>query len=297
MYKKIILLMSLFVPTISNALTFPLPKTGNIVGSVQKVQSQKGESLGDIGRRFDVGVYEMIEANPNLNPWSVGSGKDVVIPTKFILPPGPRKGIVINLAEMRLYFFHPDQNLVTTHPIGIGRKGWRTPVGTTKIVQKKKDPAWYPPDSIRASYERKGKSLPDVVPPGPDNPLGQFAMRLSIPGYLIHGTNKPGGIGVRSSSGCIRMFPEDIESLFYKTDVGTSVRIVHVPFKVGNKNGNYFIEAHEPLSEKYYHSTSQQEMFKQAFEDADAESLYVSDWKDAEDMIDDSNGLPMAISH
>lgn len=296
MYKRMLFWLVLCVPTMSYALTFPLPKTGNIIGSIQTVKSQKGESLGDIGRRFDIGVYEMIEANPKLNPWSVGSGRDVIIPTQFILPPGPKEGIIINLAEMRLYYFHSDQPLVTTHPIGIGRKGWRTPTGTAKIVQKKKDPAWYPPDSIRASYERKGKSLPNVVPPGPDNPLGQFAMRLSLPGYLIHGTNKPGGIGVRSSSGCIRMYPEDIESLFYKAEVGTKVRIVHIPYKVGNKNGNYFIEAHEPLSEKYYHSETQQEMFKKAFEDAGADSLYISDWDDAEDMIDNSNGLPMPIS-
>ncbi|MBT4963017.1 MAG: L,D-transpeptidase family protein [Francisellaceae bacterium] len=297
MRPYLLYLLLLAFPCTTLGLTFLIPDRGNIIGGVQTVESQRGESLGDIGRRFDIGIYEMIEANPKVNPWSIGSGKKITIPTQFILPPGPKSGIVINLAEMRLYFYHPDQKLVTTHPIGIGRKGWRTPIGTAKIIQKKKDPAWYPPDSIRESYERKGKSLPNVVPPGPDNPLGQFAMRISIPGYLIHGTNKPGGIGVRSSSGCIRMYPEDIESLFYKTKLGTQVSIVHIPYKVGKKNGHYFIEAHEPLSEKYYQNVSQQEMFKKAFEDANASSLHVQDWDDAEDMIDQSNGLPMAISY
>ena len=297
MIGRIITIACLVSPAASFALTFALPEHDNVVGGIQTVRSQQGESLGDIGRRFDIGVYEMIEANPDINPWSIGAGKEIIIPAKFILPPGEREGIVINLAEMRLYYYHPDANLVSTHPIGIGRKGWRTPTGTSKITEKKKDPDWRPPKSIKASYARKGKILPDVVPAGPDNPLGQYAMRLSMPGYLIHGTNKPGGIGVRSSSGCIRMYPEDIEALFHKTKIGTKVRIIHAPYKVGYKNGNHFIEAHEPLSEKYYQELSQEQMLEEAITQTNLpEAIYIRGWDDAKDSIDRSNGIPVIIT-
>lgn len=251
----------------ASALTFAINPNSDIVGSVQTATVLDGETFDDIGTKFDVGIYELIEANPGVDPWQPEPGTALVIPTQYILPSGKRTGIVINLAELRLYYFHKDGRLVTTHPIGIGKKDWETPLGTGTIVQKTKDPYWRPPKSIRAWFDEHNKYLPEVVPPGPENPLGKYAMRLSIPGYLIHGTNMPGGIGIRSSSGCIRMHPEDIESLFYKVSIGDPVRIVNKPYKVGRYNGNLYIEAHEPLSGEYYHTQSDEEILAQALEE------------------------------
>lgn len=250
------------------ALTFAIQPNSDIVGSVQTVTVQSGESFNSIGTKFDVGIYELIEANPNVDPWEPDAGTQLIIPSQFILPSGSRRGIVINLAEMRLYYFHKDGKLVTTHPIGVGRREWETPIASGKVLEKTKNPYWRPPASIRAWYDEHDRYLPAIVPPGPENPLGKYAMRLSIPGYLIHGTNMDGGIGIRSSSGCIRMHPQDIESLFYKVSIGDSVRIIHQPYKIGRYKGQIFIEAHEPLSGDYYNTQSDTDNLIQALEAA-----------------------------
>lgn len=252
----------------SFALTFTINQGSDIVGQVQTATALSGEDFHDIGQRFDVGYYELVEANPGVNPNHPGAGTAIIIPTQFILPNGPRKGIVINLAELRLYYFHKGQNLVTTHPIGIGRRDWETPLGSGKVIEKTKNPSWRPPDSIRAWYDENDMYLPQVVYPGPKNPLGKYAMRLSIPGYLIHGTNMPRGIGIRSSSGCIRMHPEDIESLFYKVSIGDPIRIINQPYKIGKHNNQVYAEWHQPLSGDYYRQMSEEEMFEQAVEQA-----------------------------
>ena len=236
----------------SYALTFTIPEGENIVGNIQTTTVQPGESLGDIGKKFDIGVYEMIEANPELDPWTPQLNSTVIIPTQFVLPTSKHVGIIINLAEMRLYYYHTKTNLVTTHPIGIGRKGWVTPLVETKVVNKLYNPTWQPPASIIKEHALKGEPLPTKVPLGPLNPLGEFAIYLSTPGYLIHGTNRPGGIGLRTTSGCIRLFPEDIKSLYNLVTIGTPVKIVHEPYKIGIRNRNLYIEAHEPLSDPYY---------------------------------------------
>ncbi len=256
------------ISSTASALTFAINSKSDIVGSVQTITSQYGDSFDSIGTKFDIGIYELIEANPGVDPWEPRAGTTIVIPSQFILPPGPRKGIVINLAEMRLYYFHSDNRLVTTHPIGIGRKEWETPLSSGVVTEKKKDPSWRPPDSIRAIYDANNKYLPIVVPPGPENPLGKYAMHLSITGYLIHGTNMQGGIGIRSSSGCIRMHPEDIESLFYKVSIGDSVRIIHKPYKIGRHYNQVYVEVHEPLSGEYYNTLSDSENLQQAIDDA-----------------------------
>lgn len=263
--KRLILIFGLCIAlTPVSALTFAIPPNSDIVGKIQTATVMPGESFNDIGTKFDVGIYEMIEANPGVDPYEPSSGTELIIPTQYVLPSGPRKGIVINLAEMRIYYFHKDQNLVTTHPIGIGRTEWETPLAKGKVIEKTKNPSWRPPDSIRAWYDAHEKYLPDIVPPGPQNPLGKYSLRLSITGYLIHGTNTPGGIGIRSSSGCIRMHPEDIESLFYKVSVGDPVRIVHEPYKIGYANRQFYVEAHEPLSGELYNKVSDYEALRQA---------------------------------
>lgn len=294
MKKEAIYILLLGMSQQSAALTFSLPMHGDIVGSVQTIRVDGGESFGEIGRRYDVGIYELIEANPGVNPWSPRRGTKLTIPTKFVLPAGSRSGMIINLAEMRLYFYHKNGQ-VSTHPIGIGRKGWQTPLGASKIIQKTKNPTWRPPKSIIENHRQKGEYLPAVVPPGPDNPLGKFAMRLSMPGYLIHGTNRPGGIGVRSSSGCIRMFPRDIENLFDKIPLGTSVRIIHEPFKLGYNQGKLYLEAHEPLSDEYYNKKDLKTKFIETLRQAKIKQTDF-DWMLAEDIIQQASGLPVRLN-
>lgn len=212
------------------AATFTISQDNPDVGLPQDIQTQKGERLLDIARKNQITLAELTRANPDLKPQQkLAAGTKVSVPAKYRLPPGPREGIVLNLAERRLYYFHPDGVTVSTYPVGVGRQGWSTPQGETSIVAKEANPAWRPPVSIRREAARRGRTLPLVVPPGPRNPLGRFAMRLGISGILIHGTNQPASVGQRSSHGCIRMLPKDIAELFKMVPVGTSVRIINAP--------------------------------------------------------------------
>lgn len=238
----------------SLATTFVIKQDeASVVGHNMIVYSYQKDTLLDIGRQFDLGFSDMVDANPGVDPWLPGENTPVVVPTRFIMPNAPQKGIVINIAELRLYYFPENKNgeprRVITHPIGIGREGWGTPLGKAKITQKKKDPTWTPPESIRKEHLEKGDPLPRVVPAGPDNPLGAYAMRLSMPGYLLHGTDKPYGVGLRVSHGCIRLFPEDIEHMFYATPSGTPVNIVYQPEKAGVRDGELFLESNTPHSD------------------------------------------------
>jgi Uncharacterized protein conserved in bacteria len=282
------------ISQVAFALTFVIHSGSDIVGSLQSTTVIGEQDFEDIGQQFDVGFYELMEANPGVNPYKPGAGTTLTIPTQYILPSGPHKGIVINLAELRLYYFHKDQKLVSTYPIGIGRPEWETPVDSGKITEKTKDPSWHPPDSIRAWYDEHDMYLPDVVPPGPQNPLGQYALRLSIPRYMIHGTNMPNGIGLRSSSGCIRMHPKDIESLFYKVSVGDPVRIVNKPYKIGKRGSMIYAEAHEPLSGSYYNMHNHEEILRQALKEA-ANIGIIPNKELAKEALKRSNGCPTLI--
>lgn len=209
------------------ALTYKLPSSGNTIGEYKKVQARQGDTLAGLAEEFDIGVLDMTQANPRLRNKGIQSNTSVVIPSEFVLPSGPREGIVLNLAEMRVFYYHPDSNLVSTYPVGIGRQGWSTPQGSTRIVSKEQNPTWHPPASIRREAARSGKTLPLAVPPGPHNPLGHYAMHLGFQGILMHGTNKPSSVGLRSSHGCIRMYAQDIHDLFSMAPVGTKVRVVY----------------------------------------------------------------------
>jgi len=282
-------------------LTLPISPNSDVVGEMQTTTVQAGESLGEIGRRFDVGVYEMIEANPSLDPWVPKPGSIVVVPTQFILPATPRKGIVLNLAEMRLYYYHPDKPLVTTHPIGIGKKGWHTPLGKTYISNKKKHPPWHPPESIRQEHLAKGDVLPPVVSGGiADNPLGLYALYLHKKGlsekgdFLMHGTNRPAGIGVRGTHGCIRLFPEDIESLFYIVPIGTLVLIIHEPYKVGWHNNHLYLESHQPLTEAHYVGSNSLKRLATLIEKS-IHGTYLVNWASAKMTAEAANGYPIRI--
>src|SRR5271156_146528 len=229
------------------------PEDGDLVGYVQKVTVGKDDTLPDIARRFDVGYEEILLANPGVDAWLPGVGREVVVPTQFVLPAAPHEGVVVNVAAMRIFYYPPhkkgEPQLVYTHPIGIGRVGWKTPEGTTKIISRQKDPVWVVPKSVREEHAEDGEKLPAVVPAGPDNPLGQYAFRLSWPSYLIHGTNKPYGVGMRSSHGCMRLYPEDIAVFFDLIPIGTKVTVVNQPYAFGWRDGTLYMQAYAVMED------------------------------------------------
>jgi L,D-transpeptidase ErfK/SrfK len=225
----------------------------DLVGYVQKTVVGKDDTLPDIARRFDVGYEEMLTANPGVDPWLPGVGTEVIVPTQFILPAAPHEGVVVNVAAMRIFYYPPhkkgEPQFVFTHPIGIGKVGWKTPEGTTKIVSRQKDPVWVVPKSVRDEHAEDGEKLPAQVPAGPDNPLGQYMFRLGWPSYLIHGTNKPYGVGMRSSHGCMRLYPEDIAVFFDLIPIGTKVTVVNQPYLFGLRDGALYLQAYTEMED------------------------------------------------
>lgn len=243
---------SLAVSWSVNAAVFDLPIEGSsIVGNTQYHKVEKGETLSEIAKKYDIGFLALMAANRGVDPFLPQEGFVVSIPAKIILPKVAYEGIVVNLAELRLYYFLPDEGKVHIFPVGIGRIGRDTPVMKTSISSMRKNPTWTPPAEVRREYKAKGIDLPAVVQPGPDNPLGDYAMRLAYGAgdYLIHGTNKDFGIGMRVSAGCIRMEPKDIEWLFQQVDRGIKVQIINEPIKFAlEPDRSVFIEVHEPLT-------------------------------------------------
>ncbi len=235
----------------AQARQYPMPEKGSdVVGYTEIVYPKQGESFVDISVKYEAGYDELKWANPNTNYWTPSPETPIILPFEYILPEGKRSGIVSNIPEMRTYYFPPSGDVVYVYPVGVGRMDWKTPLGTTKITAKQKDPAWYPPQSIRKEHQEMGKgTLPAVVPAGPDNPLGLFVLRLSLPSYLLHGTNDVTGIGMRVTHGCMRFFPKNIEELYNIVPVGTSVTFVNQPVKIGWKNGELMMEVHPPLEE------------------------------------------------
>jgi len=218
--------------------------------------ANKDEDLLDIALRYDLGQNEIVRLNPDVDRWLPAMDSVIKLQNTRLLPDSEQRGMILNLPEFRLYYFPKRMQgsaaNVITHPVSVGRQDWETPLGKTKVIAKKKNPAWRPPESIKKEHAEKGDPLPDVVPAGPDNPLGLYAMRLGIPGYLIHSTNKPFGVGLRVSHGCVRMYPKDIETLFPLIKVGTPVSIINQPIKVGWLEGSLYIEIHAPLEEHQY---------------------------------------------
>lgn len=277
----------------SFGLTFVLPHNGNIIGNLQTATVGHGESLSTIGRRYDMGGYEMVEANPGVDYSNPRPGTKLVIPSRFILPEGSRKGIVINLAEMRLYYYHPDGVHVSTFPVGVGQEGWNTPLGTTQVTTKRKHPTWNVPDSIMANHEAHGQPIEKVWAPGPNNPLGDYAMNLGFKNIVIHGSPYPKGVGVRSSHGCIRMLNEDVEQLFGMVSIGTPVSIIHQPTKIGRVDNKLFLEAHVPISHssEYSGSKSVGDLLHKAANGG----KYTVEWREIEKIQNRANGYPAPI--
>lgn len=221
------------------APVLPRPTADDLIGEPREHVTDHETTLLDIARRHDLGVLEILAVNPGIDPWVPGAGRTIVLPTAHVLPDAPREGVVINKAELRLYYF-PKLGPVETHAIGVGREGFDTPLGQTRIVRKQKDPVWRPTDSTR----RDRPELPAAVLPGPENPLGDRAMYLSWPTYAVHGTNKPYGVGRRVSRGCIRMYPETARRLYEQVQPGTRVTVVDQPVKLGRRRGELYLEAH-----------------------------------------------------
>ena len=295
-----ILLLNLCCAPPAKALRYVLDDSGaTLIGEIVTTEAGERDTLLDIARLYGFGYQDMKLVNPELDTWLPGAGQKVILPAQFVLPAARQEGIVLNIPEMRLYYYPPPAKggprEVLTYPLGIGREGWATPYIATRIIEKKVRPSWYPPESIRREHAEAGDPLPKVVRPGPDNPLGDYAMRLGRPEYLIHGTNKPYGIGMRVSHGCIRLYPEDIEALFAEVTLKTPVNIINQPYKLGVKDEVIYLEAHPFLqedSEQYQNNLTS--VVSLLIDMADGRD-YELDWDKAHEAISQPTGLPVAI--
>jgi L,D-transpeptidase ErfK/SrfK len=221
------ILTALCVCKTLSAAVYVIQEHSSVVGKPQTAFSEMNETIEDVGRRFGIGYNEMTRANPLIDGQHILLERTkLLIPSRHVLPDVPRIGIVINLADFRLYYYPPDENVVITFPIGIGKRGWDTPTGETHVVAKVVNPVWNPTEDIKKAAEEIGASLPDTIPSGSHNPLGKYALRLGWAAILIHGTNRVDGIGTQVSAGCIRMLPDDIEYLYPLISVGTKVRVL-----------------------------------------------------------------------
>jgi len=286
--------------------TFPFdPKSTGVVGELQVTYSHQEDTFADIARRYNLGYDELVNANPGVDAWLPGEGTRIVLPTQFVLPDAPTEGLVVNLAALRLFYFPKpakDQpRVVITYPIGIGMVGWATPTGTTKVVSKRKDPVWTPPESVRKEHAADGDILPARVPAGPDNPLGAFAMNLGWPTYLMHGTNKPAGVGMRASHGCIRLYPEDIATLFDRVAVGVPVTVVNQPLVYRWQGDSLYVQSYPPHEE---HPEAAKAAKGSRFNKALADKMWqrakpyagTVDLKLAEQVVNDARGVAVPVS-
>ena len=270
-----------------------------VIGSTKIIYADERDTLLDIARNHGFGYQDMKLANVNVDTWLPDDGQEIVLPSQFILPVASMDGIVLNVPEMRLYYYPPKEKgklqEVFTYPLGVGREGWSTPYIKTIIVEKKVNPNWYPPKSILKEHEEAGDPLPKIVKPGPENPLGNYAMRLGRRDYLIHGTNKPNGIGMRISHGCIRLYPEDIKELFSKISLKTPVNIINQPYKIGVKNDVIYLEAHPFLDEDKEEYENNLTSVIALIIKISNNRKYQIDMRTAYEAIKNPTGLPIAV--
>jgi L,D-transpeptidase ErfK/SrfK len=294
-------LLGLLAAATAHAQIFPLKPDQDVIGALGQTEAEQQDTLPDIARHNHLGFDEIIAANPGVDAWLPGAGKIIRLPSQHLLPNVSRSGIVVNLPDGRLYYFRNDAGnhaVVETYPISVGQMDWKTPLGVTRIVQKEKKPTWYPPKSVREKHLQDGDVLPESIPPGPDNPLGEYALRLGIPGgaYLIHGTNKPVGVGMQITHGCIRLYPEDIEFLFGEVAVGMNVRIVNQRIKTGWLDGALYLEVHHALDGIDAKDTEDLTSLTRAIVAATAAHRIAIDWDTAERVFGEANGTPTRIS-
>lgn len=261
-----------------------------VVGAVTRVRVHYADSLASVAQQYGLGYRELVDANPDVDPWIPGEGTQVVLPTEYVLPDMPREGVVINVAEYRLYFYPPGQNMVITYPVGLGRADFRTPLLTTRVVTAIENPSWTPTASSRAEHAAQGDPLPTVVPPGPDNPLGSMALQLATPGYFIHGTNQPFGVGQMVSHGCIRLYETHIATLGELAKKGTPVHIVNEPYKVGWRNDQLFVEVHRDI-----YSDPDPAGLTRLIQAATKNRATVVDWARVNDLLESPTGVPARI--
>ena len=282
----------------AEATAFDLPADGSaVVGADDTITSHYQDTLLDFARRYSLGYDEIIRANPGVDMWLPGEGSQIFLAGKRILPPGPRDGVVVNLPEHRLYYYpkatQNGKRVVITYPVSIGKLGRTTPLGQTRVIAKVKHPSWYPPASIRKEHAEAGDPLPGVVGPGPDNPLGDYKIRLGFGDgtYEIHGTNNPTAVGLAITHGCIRMYPEDVAGLFAQLPIGTSVRLINVPVKVAWINGELLLEAHPPVNARGESFEPDVDQFSDLLRAAVGETTVAINWDYAREVLRKANGV------
>lgn len=280
------------------AAEYNMPPSGDdIIGQSYTITVKEGDSLTTIREKNGISYDELLVANPNIDFYKLRVDQKVFIPKEFILPKY-RRGIVINTAELRLYYFTPDGKHVYTFPVGIGRSGWRTPLTSATIVRKAEHPPWHVPDDIRDYVLKKtGRLLPKVVQPGPKNPLGNYALYLSKSGYLIHGTNAPSSVGTSISSGCVRLLRKPIELLYQEIEVGTPVHIIYYPHKVGWRGDNLYLESHAPIdsyAEKPESPLNEVNVHTVIYEAINHRPAYI-DWQAIKRVTKNHFGIPQLI--
>ena len=273
----------------------------SVIGEPQAVFAGDDDTLSDLARTYGLGYDEIIAANPGVDPWLPGAGSPIMLPTQYVLPNVEQRGVILNIATKRLFYFPEatdgELQQVMTYPIGIGRVGWETPLGGTTVVSKAKDPHWWVPASVRREHAEMGDPLPAVVPPGPDNPLGHRVLKLDMPGYLIHGTNTPYGVGMRVSHGCVRLYPENIEILYALVDIGEVVTIINEPYQFGQRDGALYFEAHTPLEDDTVPAEERLAQLVDAQVDSTGRPLndhlrsYISE------LTSDPHGIPVGVMH
>jgi L,D-transpeptidase ErfK/SrfK len=273
-----------------------------VVGEDLHIQTHYSDTLVEIARQYGLGYEEVARANPKVDPWLPGEGTQIMIPGRHILPPGPRDGIVVNIPEHRLYYFpkplRGHKPIVVTYPVSIGKMDWKTPLGLTHVVSKQKNPSWNPPASVRAEHLANGDPLPGgAIGPGPDNPLGLFAMRLAVPpgDYLIHGTNNPLAVGMAVTHGCIRMYPEDVAAIFPTVPVGTKVYLINVPVKVAFVDGTLLLEAHPPVDAQGQSIDPVLSQFEELLTQALGNTTTAVNWDIAVDTLKKADGIPVLV--
>jgi L,D-transpeptidase ErfK/SrfK len=275
----------------AEAAAYKLPENGDsVVGAVTRLKLRYEDTLAAVAQKYGVGFREIVDANPGVDPWLPGEGTVIDLPTQYVLPSAPRDGVVINVAEYRLYFYPEGAERVITFPVGIGRSEFRTPVIETRTVTSIENPSWTPTAAARREHAAAGDILPHVVPPGPDNPLGELAIQLLEPGYFIHGTNKPFGVGQQVSHGCIRLYDEHIATLVEMVPSGTPVYIVNEPVKVGLRYSEIYIEGHRDLYDEI-----DPVALKQTVEDKAQDHAASLDWQRVAQVLDDLTGVPVRI--
>ncbi|MBZ0158005.1 MAG: L,D-transpeptidase family protein [Alphaproteobacteria bacterium] len=273
---------------------FSVAKGDDVIGRLAIIRLEKGDTLPDSARHFSLGINAVRAANPGVDIWVPNAGERILLPLSFILPDAPRKGIVINLAAMRLFQFkrNADSLAVLTYPVGIGTEERPSPTGQMYVERKVTRPTWHVPASIAKDHQEKGDPLPAAVLPGPENPLGEYALYLSKPAYLIHGTNKPASIGLRATNGCIRLYPEDVKRLYENTPVKTPVHIVNQPYLIGQRNGVIYMEVHATPENL---NTVEFDKIYRKLRNIEKETGRTLDWSKVKKVLADARGIPVPV--